>query len=140
MEAGCSKHAVILPLTGFAWSFKISVFIFLNSFFAALALSPFPPVLTAAFGPSALRVSLIIFITSIPSSSAFFALVTMPVWSELMSWCNRCCRLIFNFAVVAVGGDTVEITEALDGDGKEGVTLMQSGMFINGNDVTATDF
>jgi hypothetical protein len=57
-----------------------------------------------------------------------------------MSWCNRCCRFIFNFAVVAAGGDTFEITEALDGDGKEGVTLMQSGMFINGNDVTATVF
>jgi hypothetical protein len=57
-----------------------------------------------------------------------------------MSWCIRCCRLNFNFAVVPVGGDTVEITEALDGDGKEGVTLMQSGMFINGNDVNVTVF
>jgi hypothetical protein len=57
-----------------------------------------------------------------------------------MSWSIRCCRLIFNFAAVAAGGDTVEIAGALDGDGKEGVTLMQSGMFINGNDVIATDF
>jgi len=57
-----------------------------------------------------------------------------------MSWCIRCCRLIFNFVVVPAGGDTVESTAALDGDGKEGVTLMQSGMVINGNDVNATDF
>jgi hypothetical protein len=39
-----------------------------------------------------------------------------------------------------VGGDTVETTGALDGDGKEGVTLMQSGMFISGNVVIVTDF
>jgi hypothetical protein len=39
-------------------------------------------------------------------------LVIMLGWSKFVSWSIRCFRLIMDFGVVVMGGDTVAVTEA----------------------------